>query len=404
MNDNWRIIAAALVAFAICGCSCSKPEEPAPAPAPRQASQGPIAPIAPPPSENADTPTKQVAASHDVVPTIRETEERPPTRIPAQVNTTAIVAPAPTPAPAPPTAPLVTQTIQNAPSSPAPPPTSSEPPIVPLAQQAPKPPIAPMPPPAPLAIPVAAPAPPLPSPLMCALPRQKIGLRLFAALGINYVRYSEDLTDVITNYADLRGPSMHLGIGMDLGDESSVEATYKSTPFRFDNSSVGDATLSGTWQTLSVQGIAKSRTFTANETAGSEYAWLYGFQIHQVPYALFENATNKAVVRPIQLIDLSLGGRWRKMINPWTRTEIFLRGQYPISTSSTGSTFSAKGVLLFDGSIGAEKKVTDLLWVGLHWYGQYHNLKFKYNDSLVTAEGSHSTLFSNLEVRLTWDF
>lgn len=235
-------------------------------------------------------------------------------------------------------------------------------------------------------------------------PRQdEAGLRLFFGLGVSYVLYKEDLTDVATDYHDFRGPSTLIGVAADVVPGLAVEASYKNTPIRFDNSSVNLDALKGSWQTLVLQGASGSRPDRIGELL---WKFLWGFQLHQMPLALFENGTNTPVMKNVQLATASVGAEGSYMTNERTRLNMLMRYQQPIgySASAGGSALSMTSKLFFDGSVGIDKKIGDKVWMGLHWYGQSHNFKFKYRDADVTAEGDHSGLFSTLELRLGFDF
>lgn len=242
-----------------------------------------------------------------------------------------------------------------------------------------------------------------------------VGLRIFAGLGANYVQYDELLTDVTTKYRDFRAPSYHGGMSIDLDSTTTVEASFKATPMHFDNSSVELSALDGIWQTLGIQGATLSgneapdvlvdRSSTL-EQQKNQLKWLWGFQFHSMPIALFDDLNNAPVMRTIQLINASLGASYDRYLNPQTKAQIFLRAQYPVVAQSTSgaSNFSARPKILFDGSVGVEKKVRPGRWVGLHWYGQYQSLDFNYTDSKVTAAGTHNVFFSNIEARITFEF
>lgn len=232
-------------------------------------------------------------------------------------------------------------------------------------------------------------------------PDDSRGLEVFVGMGMNYVRYENSLSDVKAGYGDLRGPSYHLGAFMELSDAIDIEATYKTTPFRFDNSLISASSLNGEWQTLAVGGA-----WYPEALRESRLGWLYGLQIHQIPLALFEDVTNAPVLRSIQTVNLTVGARWKSFLNPWTCLSVQFRGQYPIlsSSSSAKSDFTGSSYLIFDGSIGADKRIGKKIWLGLHWFGQYHRFQFSYRDPNVTAEGIHSAVYSNLELRLGFEF
>ena len=250
---------------------------------------------------------------------------------------------------------------------------------------------------------------------ICAPPGTKatIGLRIAAGIGASYVRLQESLSDVSATYADMRGPGAALEVGLQLTDRWAVEAGYKTTPFELDNGSAQFAALRGSWDTYSIEAVRKSGSASAfidrvfGEPCGSNsFETLLGIQMHQTPLALFQNSDNAPILRQLQIVNASLGGRWRRYLNPWTRTTVSMRGQKSISatSSNSGSSLSADSVMAFDGSLGADKRVTDALWVGLRWYGQYHKYNFTYSDTATTAVGQHSALISTVELRLSLEY
>ncbi|RYZ83391.1 MAG: hypothetical protein EOP04_20050 [Proteobacteria bacterium] len=228
--------------------------------------------------------------------------------------------------------------------------------------------------------------------------KERVGLQLYAAAGINYVLYEEKLADVTSRHRDLRGPSTNLGIAMEINETHSLEADLKTIPMQFDNSSAGLGNLNGNWQVLGIHGRYKP--------SASGLSWVYGAQVHKMPLALFQTVGNVPTLRNIQLLNFSLGARYDHLLNPFTRTQILLHGQYPASaqTSSDGARLGVSPVFAFDGSVGLEKRVFTESWVGLFWYGQFQQIKFDYFDPQVSATGAHTVFFSNIEARWTYEF
>ena len=251
-----------------------------------------------------------------------------------------------------------------------------------------------------------------PAKVMRCEEKTPIGLRAFLGVGINFVRYTENLSNVNTSYGDLRGPSYSIGTAMDLNDHFAVEASYKDTPFIFNNSSANTSNLSGQWQTLALGISQKSDSaskwmdhFLNDEASANQVRWIYGLQLHQIPIPLFD-IYHEPYLKTIQLLNASAGASWERYWNPWTRTTMLVNLQYPIgsSTSMGGASFQATPVILFDGSLGLDKKISGNYWVGLHWYGQYQNLNFSYSDNQVAASGAMSVFFSAIELRLMFDY
>ena len=302
---------------------------------------------------------------------------------------------------------------------------------VPIPSPTPEPTATPTPEPTPKPTPVPTPKPiPTPEPQPVAQPEKQearlcpmaeptpsnpkkppIGLTLFAGAGAAYTAYQENLFDVQTSYHSLATPSWDMGAVFKVTDTIDVQASYRSTQLNFINSSVGLPDTHSQWQILALEGSSRSSLFFKpakdDQTPyESEFRWLWGIQAHEIPFALFQNSGNTPIQRSIDLINLSLGGSYVHYINPWTRTNILMRGQYPLSSSPTGAgaSFSMSSPIIFDGSIGIEKNLTGHAWLGLHWLGQYNDLHFSYIDPQVTEHGEQSAIFSTIELRLLFDY
>ncbi len=253
---------------------------------------------------------------------------------------------------------------------------------------------------------------PLPQATASAPPkRPPIGLKLFAGVGATYFAYQENLFDVQTSYHSLPTESWNFGANFEVTDKVDVGVSLRSTDLSFDNSSVGLSTTHAQWQIMTLEGSSRSNLlFTPAPNTNlpyiSEFRWLWGLQLHQIPLALFENSGNLPTLRNVDLINLSLGGSYVRYLNPWTRASILMHFQYPLSASptSSGATFTVTSPFIFDGSIGIEKNISEHAWLGLHWLGQYNDLHFNYSDPQVTEHGEHSAIFSTVEMRLLFDY
>src|SRR5690606_26188376 len=82
-----------------------------------------------------------------------------------------------------------------------------------------------------------------------------------------------------------------------------------------------------------------------------------------------------------------------------------MRYQFPFSSKASGSdNFTITPVFAFDGSIGASYDLTQRLKLGFFWYGQWHQYNFSYGDGTVTNDGFQSLFYSNMDLRLGYDF
>ncbi len=238
-----------------------------------------------------------------------------------------------------------------------------------------------------------------PAPLKIEEPSEPLGLKIYLGVGVNYVAYDENLTEVSTNYRDLRGPATNVGVKMQATDEFGIEASYHRTPMKFENSSVALTTLESDWTSISLEGSYAKKTSKENELTFS-----LGTQIHQMPLAMFELMSHQPQLRDIQLLNLSVGVRDTFYLNKRTRASLLGRFQQPLLLSARTGSMKADSAFMFDGSVGLEKRAFEKVWFGLFWYGQYQRLNFSYRDSVIQTAGTQSALFSDLELRFTFEF
>lgn len=231
---------------------------------------------------------------------------------------------------------------------------------------------------------------------------EQAGVRVFFGAGINYIQYNENLTEVNTSYRDLRGPTFNAGAEFDITDRVGVAAAYRTTPIQFENSSVNRQTLSSNWSITNLMVQAKSRPFWEN----SEVTYELGVQVHKLPFALFQYLTRQPELKDVTMVNASFGAAVKHNVNKKTRLVGNGHIQFPVSSAASDSAakFSLDQKFLFDGSVGVEKQIQKDLWLGLHWYGQYHSVDFTYRDSLINTGGTQSIIFSDIEIRLLKEF
>lgn len=232
---------------------------------------------------------------------------------------------------------------------------------------------------------------------------------IYGGLGLNYYQLSEDLNTSNATYRTLMTPSYHLGLDLDLTKKTAVELEYKDTSVHFNNSSVNLNSGDGHWQTLSLQistvldGFSNFLSRMFGDTL--EFRLLFGFEAHRMPVTLF-TISAQPEVKNLNLIDAAVGGQATYYFNPKTKLSVLERLQYPlvVGAEDAGASMSATPVIFFDGSIGVDRKVGKATWLGIYWFGQFNDMHFSYTDSQTNANGSMSSFFSTIEVRLTYDF
>lgn len=235
------------------------------------------------------------------------------------------------------------------------------------------------------------------------------GVHVYGGLGFNYYQFSENLNTSVATYRSLMTPSYHLGVDLDITKKTAIELEYKDTAVKFNNSSVNLNSGQGHWQTLSLQMSTAIDTISdfLSRVVGDtlEFRLLFGFEAHKMPVALFNNV-NTPEIKNLNLIDAELGAHATYFVNPKTKLTIFERIQYPIAVSAedAGASMSATPIVFFDGSVGVDRKIRENAWLGIYWFGQYNDMRFSYVDSQTNANGSMSSFFSTIELRLTLDF
>lgn len=136
------------------------------------------------------------------------------------------------------------------------------------------------------------------------------------------------------------------------------------------------------------------------------YKWFgsfrFGGQHHSVPFLLVRQSVggkNEVVLENGTMSTVSIGGMSEWEINDRTIFEIFLRYQQPLFY---GGVFSAKSSFIFDGSIGASRRLSEKFVAGLFWLGQSHQYSYEYKggSALLNGAGNQKLFFSIFEFRL----
>lgn len=129
-----------------------------------------------------------------------------------------------------------------------------------------------------------------------------------------------------------------------------------------------------------------------------------GFEIHQLP---FLNITQDGNVNLLenQLKNILVGVKYNKFLSPSFESEIFLRYQHLIHSSSTeGFVFKANPQFMFDGSIGITKHFTSGYRWGLFWFGQSQDFDYEFIRRNDKTSGRQSVLNSNIQIRFGYNF
>ncbi|MGZ3721439.1 MAG: hypothetical protein ACXVA9_00830 [Bdellovibrionales bacterium] len=238
-------------------------------------------------------------------------------------------------------------------------------------------------------------------------PFEKNGWWAWLGMGENYVDYRQSnngrgsLSDFHT-----KGPSKYLETGF-IGQNSwGGVFSYKSTPGTFNPTLPDGVTLDRTaytWNTISGEGVLRKTSPFSLFGTPITYGMRVGIQQHDIPFVFLDSDGN------LQMKNNKMTTASAGLLAEWTRRRVtyywLMRYQYPLTSQADGSSqYSISPVFAFDGSVGASYNFTRQLKAGLFWYGQWHQFGFTYADGAVTNQGFQSLFYSNVDLRLGWDF
>lgn len=231
------------------------------------------------------------------------------------------------------------------------------------------------------------------------------GLWGWAGTGFNFTNYNQVVPGVgIINDNNIAGPSRFLELGYNWINGFGVVGSFKETPGEV---RLRDTNLLGSdylWRTFSLEALFERAL--ANTTVLGHRASIgarVGFQDHRIPY-IQQVGDSTLELRQNQMQTLSLG-----FISRFDRRRVSyhmtMRYQIPLASSATGANeFTINPNYAFDGLIGASYLLSDRWRVGWFWYGQIHDYAFSYTDDLQTLLGTQSLFYSNMDLRIGYDF
>lgn len=222
--------------------------------------------------------------------------------------------------------------------------------------------------------------------------------------GMNYVDYRQSVPGrgTLTSQSP-KGPSQYVEGGYISKGGLGGIMSYKNTPGEIivDNATIDNGAYN--WSTFSIEALGRRLSGFSRPDNKIYYGARIGVQQHKTPF-VFLDADANLQLKTNQMNTASLGvlGEWfrRRWSYHW-----LVRYQFPFSSQAEGSNqFSITPTFAFDGSIGTSYYFTEQLKAGLFWYGQWHQYNFIYGDDQVTNEGFQSLFYSNIDLRLGFDF
>lgn len=253
------------------------------------------------------------------------------------------------------------------------------------------------PPPSPLSPPPAISAPARPSGLVR-------DFWLWFGLGVNFTSYTQSVPGMSeVSFGRIKTPSQMMRAGFFFDDRFGLDLGFKNTPGQAETgNTIAVRNGSYEWKTMSAELLSRSEA-GAGDSGGT---WLLraGVQHHEMPF-LIPLAANVLEIRSNSLTAVSAGVEYRKLTRRNIRIESQLRYQHPVGGGvSAGTTLKMKPRFAFDGSVGAAVEARPNVFLGVYWYGQYHDYGFDFADNGVSFSGKQSLFFSNIDVRLGFEF
>lgn len=219
--------------------------------------------------------------------------------------------------------------------------------------------------------------------------------------GLNYIDYRQSVQRGTLKAHSGETPTKYVELGFDGRRGWGGAFTYKETPGEISIPSAQIDNGSYTWTSTAIEGLLRKKIQFLKLPAS--FGARVGVQQHKTPLVFLDGDTNLQLKRnTMQTISLGVLGELvhRKWTHHW-----LMRYQYPFSSQAEGSNrFEIEPTFAFDGSVGTSYNLTQQLRLGIFWYGQWHQFNFVYSDSEVTNVGFQSLFYSNLDLRLGFEF
>ena len=222
--------------------------------------------------------------------------------------------------------------------------------------------------------------------------------------GLNAVGFQQEVTGKVkTDFSEIAGPSFYVEAGGIHQSGWGGIVSYKSTP---GDVQINNAPLDNKhyeWTSLSADLLKRAndiRDFLGGHLSSSG---LLGLQDHSIPFLAYL-PNNSLSLKKINILNGSVGFLTQVSRGSW-RYDWLMRYQYPLSSSgASGTEFTVKPKFTFDGLVGASYQMMSKWRVGAFWYGQMHSYQFDSQDSNGHYTGDQNLIYSNLDLRLGYEF
>lgn len=222
-------------------------------------------------------------------------------------------------------------------------------------------------------------------------------------LGFNYLKYAQD-TDVPSDlsYETFKGPSFFLNGRFRLNPNWYLSTEYKLSPGEVteteNSSGTGNLTdgANYSWVSYGLEALYRPQHHQFGWFKQDwDLRWRFGLQHHIMPF-LVPSQNTPVDLDENDLTMLTVGFHFDVNKKKKFSYEFFMRYQYPLMS---GSLFDVKPQFAFDGSMGVSYKMNAHWWLGVFWYGQWHEYDFDYSSSGFKSTGHQSMIYSNIDLR-----
>lgn len=224
--------------------------------------------------------------------------------------------------------------------------------------------------------------------------------RISIAGGITGFSYDQKISGIQSRLSYISSQTPALSLAYNRSQSPTVEHAFaiRSAPGLIKASSQFQGDLSFRWNVASYYYQSRSMDWIRGWRTYMLHPFLrYGFQYHDLPTVALQRA-DEASIKSTQLANPAVGMGFNIFTKKNWMAEVNFNVQYPIySSTDLGYNF------MFDGAASMYFAITRELFVGLNWYGQFHQFDYSRGEGLDRS-GKIQFLYTNIEGSIGWNF
>lgn len=226
-------------------------------------------------------------------------------------------------------------------------------------------------------------------------------VRVWSGFGLNYFRLGQSANSDLqeATFSNFTGPTLMGEVMVGLKNMYNFVLGYHDQPGRIENSAFGLTLDNSRWQTITFDVGAPWAEVDFGDRP-VKIGWRGGLMRHRFPFIFYDGAVRQVFN---DLNSISAGVEAEMPLDRRWSFESFLRYQYPLSATSSAGTIAYTSNLSFDGSVGLVRKLSKSWMMGLYWFGQSQNMKYRYQSTGTDASGTQNFFNSNVQVRVGYE-